>query len=1017
MPQLPPKLVLEQTIRPVHEGDAWFSTSEGLIEALGPHGQQYARLDIYNRKFDLSYVDPILVATDRKQAYLEAAEKRKQADIQAEEKSREPNVKDFLILYLRHLYPVLEYQARCEQSISDSPEIDQALLRIIDKKYENWLEGKGWDIQDAMSWAWILTADTSEQAATRLHVLTCEEGTKTRVSTIVPQSIFLFLLRRQNTSARALPLLLIHAWELMAGLENLKDRSANFEDINPVIFDPRDHPNGMGESVFMIMIIRLLRIALREWPAACESIVALICRYLDGINFERRPSQPDALVEPDSADLTYKYNTILKLLASPSRRHPFQSALFQQRAQFSILRRMNRFTPPLVVDRKGYRAVVRMQVMHKKTIKEREWADMKRRSWPPWKEEKLGIDAYIGVEDGISRAKEALLQSREAGYGCDDLDAAAEVLSGWDTDGSPTIQSRTILHSRARNVSAKRRLDASADEDSELVWTARIRATRTLDEAWSCFLAYKKHADIWSNRVYLEMLEKIVWDTQRRSLINASELINLDMDSQPMPGDGKEVLPGPVSPKEALYVPIPPPDIDGFLHLINDDNVPMSAHLLAAILKAAPSFERGLQCLEWSTLSKHEVMVLLNPCRPLHLGKHTALKRVPNYLLAAHIRFLVKYAPTMPKCKPQREGVLMITGQRLSQQYKQMNETQNDVSLFEDASKTPIQSPRDSEPQLVNTLSKAFYLLLIQRPWHRPAWYHVLRALARPKAVTGVTSRRMNQNREDIKTWQLTCRLLDTMLDIDLSVDLDGFLILCIHLEKAIFAAERELRHTNDERIMGLVDRVLSQGLPLIKEIFKNAVRYNGHQQDLPVDSSGTNAVKQNNGGIGPDDTEQKITSTSMDPEKDHDDRLAKGTYAFLPPACLLPKLLETPHPAQLHAFVRVLGLRRDWSGMLDLIEWMSLFADEIDVITNESMNGQSMMRRCLTATRVFLERSWMDNPRGASAGLGGLLIEVEAAPLEITKAVEEVVMENKRWGGWPSAQEVDEYIMHGNFL
>ncbi|KAK4691348.1 hypothetical protein P7C71_g5632, partial [Lecanoromycetidae sp. Uapishka_2] len=215
---------------------------------------------------------------------------------------------------------------------------------------------------------------------------------------------------------------------------------------------------------------------------------------------------------------------------------------------------------------------------------------------------------------------------------------------------------------------------------------------------------------------------------------------------------------------------------------------------------------------------------------------------------------------------------------------------------------------------------------------------------------------------------------------------------------------------SNQEKYLSQADRVLSQGLPLVKEIFKNAVRYHGNQQELPV-------------GVG--DKEKEIDLALPDENSSLEDEFEEDTLAqqlteskaYLPPACLLPRLLEVPHPAHLHAFVRVLGLRRDYNGILDLLEWMSLFGDEINTITEESMNGKSMMRRCLTATRVFLERSWINNPRGAFAGHGTIQIEAEPAPVEIVRAVEEVVMQNKHWGGWPCESEVDNYCMRGKFL
>lgn len=1003
------------------EKDVWFSTSEGLIEALGTHGQQYARHSKFKRSLNLSYVDPILAATDREKAYQEAARAQDKAEREEAAGRHHINLKDLLIQYLRRVHPILEYQARAQRPNSHSLQLDDTLLVVFDEKHMKWLRRKEWDVRDLMNWAWILTADTSERAATRLRILTQGDFARTDRGKAVPQSIFLFLLRRQNINARALQLLLIHAWEVMRQSESLIKESqlgkewTGITDFNAIVYDPSEDARGMSENIFMIMIIRLLRIARQVWPAACESIVALICRYLDGINFETRTKPSTELNDEDTAKLTYKYNTILKLLALPSHRHPFLSAIFQQRAQFGILRRMNRFDPPLVVDRKGYRAVVSMQLMHKKTVKEREWAHMKAKSWPPWKEEKLGIDAGIGVEDGISRANEALSRAREAGYGPNDWDAAAEVLAGWDTDGSPTIQTRAYLHHLPPKSDMKREGRAGAQEDSGLVWNTRVRATRTLDEAWSCFLAYKDQTELLSKSksIYHEMLGKIIYDARRKSSNRASGVTGYYEGNEPMPGDGKEVPPGPESPKEATYVRTPPPDLDGFVQIMINDKIKIHGRLLATVLMSAPSFDKGIQYLEASALSYQEVSTLLNPDRAGEPKWHPALKRIPLYLLGAYIGFLSKFAPCMPNYTGHDPIALITTGLDLSQYQGQIKEARPAQTPAGPAPNRWVDTVPKAPSALLNPLSRAFHLLLSQKPCHRPAWYHVLQALARPRVVTKVESRFADQNHEDIRTWQLTCRLLDTMLDIDLAVDLDGFLILCTHLEKAIFASERIIGSTNWAREgskvakdLAQAEHVLSQGGSLLKEIWKDAVRYQGNQQELP---SGVSNEKQDVDAS----LDREATSLKVDGEVGQ----PTGNSAFLPPACLLPRLLEIPHPAHLHAFIRVLGLRRDYNGILDLIEWTSLFSDEINTMAEESMNGNSMMRRCLTATRVFLERSWINNPRGAYAGHTGILIEAEPAPSETVEAVQEIVMQNKQWGGWPSESEVDEYCMRGRFL
>lgn len=1003
--------------------DVWFSTSEGLIEALGPHGQQYARQSQFERFLNLSYVDPMLATRDLKNAYHEAAKAQANAEREEAAGRHEINLKDLLVQYLRHVHPIIEYQARAQHWTVENSQLDDNLLNIFDKKTMKWLQRKNWDVRNFMNWTWILTADTSERAATRLTTITHGELVQPDDGAPVPQSIFLFLLRRSDISSRALQPILVHAWEMMRQSERLMEISPFGKDqkhtaaFNTIVYDPRGHVRGMGESIFMIMIIRLLRTARRVWPAACENIVALICRYLDGINFEKRSSPSAALDDSETARLTYKYNTILKLLALPSDRHPFLSAIFQQRAQFSILRRMNRFEPPLIVDKRGYQAVVSMQLMHKKTVKEREWAHMKAKSWPPWKEEKLGIDARIGVEDGISRAKEALSRAREAGYGPDEWDAAAEVLAGWDTDGSPTIQTRTYLQRPSRKHDTARKNSGEIREDNELVWTARVRATRTLDEAWSCFLAYRDQTEVLSRSVYHEMLQRIIHDAQRRSRSRTSDVLDVFGNNQPMPGDGKEVRPSPESPKEATYVRTPPPDLDEFVGMMSKDKIKLSGRLLATVLSYAPSFGKGIGYLEASALSHLEVSTLLNPYRAGNPEQHPALKRIPLYLLGAWVGFLAKFAPSLPKHAGHDRFAIITTGVRLGQDQNQMEDPSIGHAVPDAQTKSQVENIGHPQGELINPLSRAFHLLTSQRPWYRPAWYHVLQALARPRTVTTTSSRFADKSHEGMRTWQLTCRLLDTMLDIDLAIDLDGFHILCTHVEKAIFAAERMTRgmewareSSKEQKMLAQADRILSQGLPLIKEIFKNAVRSHGHQQELPT------KVTDKDMEVDPRN-EQETAHLEHDSVEDDEAHQVAERAAFLPPACLLPRLLELPHPAQLHAFIRILGLRRDYAGILDLIEWMSLFGDEINTIAEESMNGKSMMRRCLTAARVFLQRSWMNDSREPFAGNGGILIEAEAAPVEIVRVVEEVVMQNKQWGGWPTESEVDEYCMHGRFL
>ena len=1021
--QLPPDLALDEVSRATGN-DGQFPTSARLIEALGPIGKEYARPKEAANKIDYTYVDPMVVALDHYRGFEEAERAKERLEFAITEGRFKYSTKELLVQYLRHVDPLLEYQTRTRTPQNDTPQLDNALLRVFDEYAVKKLARSGYDITDFMDWAWILKAATAEEAAKRLTVLTHRGVQKKGFFRSVPHFVFLFLLRRPNTNARAVRLLLVYVWKWMEqpgktinamALQNPRAKKmAN--DVIPVRF-VIDDPFLMREDMFMVMVIRLLRLARQVWPAACESIVALLCRYLDGINFHRNASLSVDQASNDDARLTFMYNTMLRLLSLPSSLHPFQSALFQQRAQFSLLRRMNQFDPPLLVDRKGYRAVVSMQLMHKKTLREREWARMKARSWPPWKEDKLGIDASIGVEHGISRAKEALRRAREAGYAADDWDAAASILSGWDTDGSPTIQTRAVPVT-PQNRLLETSLNSRDDNQSAPLWAARVRATRTLDEAWSCFLSYKDQASVLRPSVYYALYDKLVYDKKRKS----SGSIGHPPNEQTLPGDGKEVLPAPESPKEATYVRIPPPTWDDFSQMMAKDGIRLSGRFLVSLLANAHSFQAGIRYLEASDLAPETMSALLNGDVTRDIGALTKVDSIPQNLLAAFIRLLSRFAPTLSDKQNYDRFASIDTGLRLP-----LDEDKTQSShVTAQSDGLPLQSQSEStspQSRLFNPLSRAFQLLLAVKPKYRPAWYHLLRALASSGTTTEVVSRFADQDYQDIKTWRLICRLLDEMKELDLPVDLEGFLILCIALEKSIFAAEklsrtelyhRHMRHGKvDEDTRKSVDLVLSSALSLVKAIFKDTVVAEERQQNMP------RSLMNEKSEIDNEIERTNAAAERLDEGTECDE--SRESNSFLPPACLLPKLLEVPGPAALHAFIRVLGLRQDYNGILDLIEWMSLFADDINALADEQRNGRTMMRRCLTAVRVFLERSWMQMRHSGFepwiAEYGGIVVEADPASVEIISAVHEIILENKHWGGWPSDEEVEEYCSKGKFL
>ena len=976
---MPSKLLLEE-ISPILEPFSVlrFATSEDLIAALGPIGLEYkVHQQFKHDKMDISYLgDPVLLGMNIGAARNRAKEAEKEAKIMQSKGVDNRTLKGLLIQYLRHVDPIIQYQARFKNINSANKKLDDALLGFLNKTNCHYLSSQGMDIRDLMTWTWILTSETTERAATRLLAVAHQNFINNRGRCSIPLFLYVFLLRRRNSSAEALRSLLIYAWQLMEKSEtslesfppqeNLVNVAVQDQSVtnSRVIRNPEDDKLGIRERVFMIMVIRLLRSARTAWPAACNSIVPLIARYLDGLNFRKDLSQTTSLTSEDIARLTYMYNTLLKLVALPASIGPFLSAFHQQRAQFSLLRRMNAFQPPLVVDRRGYQGVISVQLMHKKTLKEREWAQRKSRSWPPWKEEKLGIDADIGVEHGTSRAMEALTRSWEAGYAPGSWDAVASILSGWDTDKSPTIQTRAIIKRKKGSAKAQ-------------VWMARIKATRTLDEAWSCFLSYKDQnlRDAGASFVYHEMFFKIAQGARKPPAENSASTSTNDNDEQqPLPGDGSEVFAAPTSPREAVYVRTPPPTMEEFVKMMAKDKIRPRGRLLCIMLEHAPSLETGLKYLKASNLPNAYKRILRGRKPPSNRKDQKVLESIPNSLLSSFIQLLT-------------QSVIENTNSDRFGSLQSPPEPEQSLEL--------AVSPR---PVTGHPLLEAIELVLARKPPYRPAWYHLLRALCKRKVVTDMVSRFVDQDLQDLKTWQMTCRLLNEMFDIDLPLDSEGFQILCYGLEKATYACERlhNRRGENDpsQDMKSYADEVLSAGLPLLKQIFKDIVRSKSMQQEIP--DSLTEEKPKINEFVG-----EQRASKFDDIQADIGDEFTTPPGAFLPPSCLLPRLLEVPNPATLHAFVRVLGIHRDWNCILDLVEWMSLFADEIYAITDEGLNGHRMMRRCLTSIRVFMERSWIaleqndaeaqgEDPSTVRDEFG---MEVEYAPIVFLLAVKMIVM------------------------
>ena len=959
--------------------------SASLVAALQESGHFYAVPASIVQKTDLSHVSPLALSTRG-----EITPPKGRARVHTRKASvPSRGLQSLLAQYVRIIDPILRQSSPSSNLGSFENDLDQALLKVLDEEALVLLGSKGYGVTDLTAWAWLLTAKSSETAALRLVTLANSrpKGSETMASPI-PTFLYLFLLRRKHISSRALRTLILHAWDRLQGRRNsswateeaatlhLPTGQDRFIKRSKQSFQGPRYYQTMSESTIMVMIIRLLRHARKVWPAAFMSIAAMLTKHVNGLSGARSPLSPRAPDERTHMRLTFLYNKVLSLLALPSSMNPFRSVPYHQRAQFTLLRRMSEYQPPLAINREGYRAFARVQLAHRKTLRERDWAELKARSWPPWKEERLGIDAEKGVEYGMSRAQESLLRLKEAGYSMQMWDNAASVLAGWDTDRSPTIQTRTLLrkpttshHSWAVST------QVSKTESESALWAARIRATRTVNEAWACFLTWMDRKLTHSQSVYYAMFEKLVFDKKRRrreSNSTIEEAVQSDIvhESPDLPGDSKEVPAVPTSPREAVYVRTPPPSVDDLFNTMVQNGIKPSGRCLAFLLSHAESLGVGMKYLRASNLPPSIVRGLVNRHSTDHADEVKQLGLIPHYLLAAFIKLLSRF--TNP----------------ISSGYVKATEGLMPLSIGLDNSGTLISGYR---ARRTSPLVHAFNLISACKPLYRPPWNSLLSSLARPGVIVDTSTHSDDSDSQDMLSWEIAVQLLHQMRNIGLDLDFQGFQIVCAAYEKALLASLRVLEALRTKTKAVFADslvntpdspeevdpslflsvnaeQVIDHGLDRVKGFFRELVQ-------LPP-----------SGGC--------ITTTASAQQPD-----------MLDPAILLPQLMEVPAPAQLHAFVRILGIRQDYDGILDLVSWMAKFAPELRAVAEEARNGATLMRRTLIAVRVFTERSWLD------------IDEVEDDASEaIMQQIYEVIENIPDWGGWPTDTEVYAYCKRGRF-
>lgn len=990
---------------PFENQDLPVSKSDILLASLGPSAKHYSP-DV-SGKLDISFVNPRLIAERRNRLSIRPQKLAyDRIDVLKLVISRKKSLSSYLALYIKYLDPVEQVSDGDFYPWASDKELRGHILEKFNDENLTWLQERGYGISDFTAWRWILSASRSEVAIARLKVLSDSDKYGYQAGR-VPIFLILFLLRRRVINDRAFRTLLIFIWERLLEQDALnKDLTSNevAGKLSTEAFPQLNEHLHFHRGSITVLLIRLLRHARRVWSAALPSISTIATRYL--VHVEKTGnSLPSPLSDWDHGKLSYLFNVLLSLSALPSTRQPFQSIIFHERAQFNIIRKMTEFEPALNITRKGYQAVAQVQLACRKTVPEREWARLKAKSWPPWKESKLGIDSDIDIDRGTSRASEVIMRSQEAGYAEQAWDSIAKVYAGWDTDNSPTIQTRAIVP--RDNLSGQPSGSAVAVEDDPKLWQARITATRTLSEAWACFLAYRDQRNRSRGKnqplPYFAMFEKIVFE-EKKGHLNRMRLENKQSETLKgdehdlLPGDGKETWPNP-GPQKTVYTRTSAPSSHEFLNIMTEDRIVLGGRFLEFLMMHTTRLHQGSMHLAFSSLPLATRILFFNGV------KTTNMCGVSDRVFAAYMACLCRHS----------------LASRDMENYSQRS----------------------------MSMSHAFQLMDKRKPSYWPPWNSLMSALRSEAAVVEPNLFGRNNLVQDAFAWSVMLYWLNQMRDVGLDLQFDCFQNLCIGLEKSTRASRKLVR---------LLDRgkfIDDDGLDLFTPIGQRLLEVLEHSTSDGVEKSilaGRELLRR----IAPGDFRRPGELAQMHERLSwirrrnltrirYNARYVVGNGPRILKACFeelvgfseksspvvspqpkgecnkadfnsltrVPKLLAVPHPSNLHRFVRVLGLYQDYAGILRVVQWMDRFADEVHLRKTIAMNGDRMMRTMITAVRVFLEgRCTMDDDNDVVKGdLGQAGRAAEAARAEIVQQVFEIIDKQELWGGWPSDDEVAFYL------
>ncbi|KAK0625264.1 hypothetical protein B0T17DRAFT_456954, partial [Bombardia bombarda] len=338
----------------------------------------------------------------------------------------------------------------------------------------------------------------------------------------------------------------------------------------------------LGTQDITTLLTKLVEQCLRTFPSAMVTVAQLAASYIESIVVGCKRSEMQRNIV---------FNHAMQLFGKPAAVRSLQNAKYNWEAQQVLLELAAKLQPRLLIEKPSFQSVRGVMLALPKTTEERKNAKRAAITWPPYRQAWDGLDEQRRPEDGVSRSIKVANLMHEAGYSDSVLDEIMTVLGGSRPGLPPTVQTRSFPPPAEMALS----------RPGHMLWAARVKATRTVREAWKAFDSPPEENMKPDAEVYGELIKKLLAKTVGGP--NAPYI---------SPGDTSDVFPvydGNLTPFEIARQT--PPSVVEVYHEMLQQGIKPSVECLAALLRRCRSEEDGAAYLKNSSFGPCNSSLLL----------------------------------------------------------------------------------------------------------------------------------------------------------------------------------------------------------------------------------------------------------------------------------------------------------------------------------------------------------------------------------------------------------------------